>query len=464
MFSIRNIAAAATTLVAAACFAQGTTIETTSSSSAAIKELQPQNVRNGLSVSSSVTTYIQPQLAGGGTGTTAARAQVTFPPTPPPRATVVPMTEAQVDDHILPRNILSQTSDVIAISYNGFRRSQLDPCGCVSHQLGGLDKEARVVKRLQELNVPLVITDAGGYVRDNPTDSDMSRSKILLEALHALGANVVNVGYSDLSGGADKLKSAAEAAKVELISANVNDGSGNLMFKPFSVQTVKAKEGDVKVAFVGVTRPRIPVVRKKSTSATQDMTTPTPAPAQPGSYTVTDMIDALQKYVPEARKQADLVVALVYDRRDKTSEMLKELGEAKPDIAISGEYLQPQANVLDINGTKLVSAGYEGRQTGLLVVSVKDKKVAAASNQFIEIVQSLPDVADITKYVTEAKSLTLAPTAPPAVAGAKPAQLGLDKDDKDDKESKDGKDAKGKDAKSAGTSDKAKPAKLDLNK
>lgn len=450
MHLVRNLSVLAAMCCSCVSFAESTTGVTTSSSSAAINQAQPQNGSvGGLTVSTTITTVPQPRLAG---GNVPPRPQVTFPPTPPPRPTVTPMTQAQVDDHILPRNILSQTSDVVAISYNGFRRSQLDPCGCVSHQLGGLDKEAAVIKRLQELKIPLVVVDAGGYVRDQPTDTDVSRSKLLLKGLHALGANVVNVGYTDLAGGADKLKDIAKAAEVEAISANVNGPDGKLLFAPYTVQTAKTPAGDVKVAFVGVTRPRIPVVHKKATSGTQEAATPAAEGDSSAGYTITDAVDALNKYVPAARQKADVVIALVYDRRDKTAEMLKDLGSAgKVDAAISGEYLQPQANVLDINGTKLVSAGFEGRQTGLLVLSVKDKKIAAASNQFIEIVQSLPSVPEITKFVTEAKALTMAPVGTPA-GGAVPMQLNL------------GKDESSKKSNEKGNAEKAKPAKLDLGK
>lgn len=456
MHSVRNLSIFAALCFSCVGFCQTTTNVTTSSSSAAINQVQPQNVGvGGLTVTTSMSTMSQPRLAG---GNVPVRPQVTFPPTPPPRPPVTPMTQEQVDEHILPRNILSQTSDVVAISYNGFRRSQLDPCGCVSHQLGGLDKEASVIKRLEDLKIPVTVVDAGGYVRDQPTDTDIGRSKLLLKALHTLGANVVNVGYSDLSGGVDKLKGIAKAADVEAISANVTDASGKLLFPPYSVQTVKTPAGDVKIGYVGVTRPRIPVIHKKATSGTQEAASSTPAGGNTEGYTITDAIDALEKYVPEARQKADLVVALVYDRRDKTAEMLKELGDkAKLDVAISGEYLQPQANVLDINGTKLVSAGFEGRQTGLLVVSVKDKKIAAASNQFIEIVQSLPSLPEITKFVTEAKSLTVAPAGTPAIGGAAPAQLDLGKDESE-------KRPAGKTSSDKSSAEKPKPAKLDLGK
>ncbi|MGI8907726.1 MAG: hypothetical protein ACR2IE_14690 [Candidatus Sumerlaeaceae bacterium] len=386
---------------------------TTSTSAFAVKELQPQNVATGgLTVTTTMTAGVKPQVA--------------FPATPAPRPAATTMTQAQLDDHVLPRNILSQTSDVIALSYNGFRRSQLDPCGCVSHQLGGLDKEARVLHRMKDLGIPVLVADAGGYVRDNPTDTDLGRTRILLQALHAMGATAANVGFTDISGGVDKIKSAAETAKIKLISANVADTSGKLLFDPYYVESVKTTAGEVKVAFVGVTRPRVPVAKTKTTSGT--VATPVAGAGQNdsgASFSITDPGEALLKYIPEARQKADLVVALVYDRRDKASELLKDLpAEAKVDIAISGEFLTGQANILDVNGTKLVSGGFEGRQTGLLTFSASDKKVVAASNQFIEILQTIPTVPEITRYVVEAKSLTTPPAGLPVAGKAPPVRLG----------------------------------------
>jgi 2',3'-cyclic-nucleotide 2'-phosphodiesterase (5'-nucleotidase family) len=283
------------------------------------------------------------------------------------------------------------------------------------------------------LEVPTVVADAGGFIRDSPTDPDMGRTRILLKALHDMGLKYANVGYTDIGGGVDKVKNMAQEAGVELISANVSDASGKLLFQPYAVQTVKTKNGEMKVGFIGVTRPRIPVPKRKVTSGTAEAATPTPAPAandKSGGATVGDMQEALQKYVPELRQKSDIVVALIFDRRDKISEFLKDLpAEGKVDVAISGEYLQPQANVLDINGTKLVSAGYEGRQSGLLTFSAKDKKISATSNELIEILQSIPTVPEITKYVNDAKNLTLQPTAvtPTHINAAEAAKLNLSK-------------------------------------
>src|SRR5690606_38877083 len=98
------------------------------------------------------------------------RPAVAFPPTPTPAPKAAPMTEAQLDDFVVPSQYLERTSDVLCIIYNGFRRSQFDPCGCVTHQLGGLDKEARLVTRIEEMKVPALEVDAGGWVRDLPDE------------------------------------------------------------------------------------------------------------------------------------------------------------------------------------------------------------------------------------------------------------------------------------------------------
>src|SRR5690606_4805151 len=79
--------------------------------------------------------FAQQQTTG---SNAAARPAIPFPATPTPKPKEEPMTSEKLDQHLVPSQFLGRTSDVLALVYSGFRRSQVDPCGCVTHQLGGL--------------------------------------------------------------------------------------------------------------------------------------------------------------------------------------------------------------------------------------------------------------------------------------------------------------------------------------
>lgn len=379
---------------------------------------------------SAVSVAQQPATGTGGNVSTPVP-QVNFPATPTPRPEPTPMTQDALETHVLPRELSTESSSVLALVYNGNRRSQVGPCGCVSKQLGGIDKEARVFEVLEKKNVPTVAADAGGYLKDVFTDFDVVRSKAALKAMGVIGYDAVNVGYTDLGAGVKTVREAAEAAKVPLISANIVDASGKPVFEPYRVETVKLSNGqEVKVGFIGVTRPRL-------TAGMAPRWTPTPAPASaPGAttsalnlsvpkmvagsegettggavseaYTVGDPVEALNKYLPELKEKSDLIVLLSYNRREGVKQQLSQLGELARaiDVAVAGEYSAAQTGVQTEGQTRIVSGGYEGRQVGLLMMSVENGDVQKDAHKWIEVEQSIPSVPEVKSIVEEAKAAT----------------------------------------------------------
>jgi 2',3'-cyclic-nucleotide 2'-phosphodiesterase (5'-nucleotidase family) len=360
-----------------------------------------------------------------------ARPAIPFPATPTPKPKEEPMTPEKLDQHLVPSEFLGRTSDVLALVYSGFRRSQVDPCGCVTHQLGGLDKEARLVKRIDELNVPAIQLDAGGFIRDMGDEKAINQSKFLLKGLGQIGYNAINVGYTDLSLSPADLKAAADEAGVKLVSANITDQSGQLAFDPYIVEEVKLTDGsNLKVGVVGVTRPRVEVAGAN----------PTPAPgpgavagAAVGGATVTNPLEAINKYVPEVAEKADFVVILSYDRRSNADKIIGGINDKNlVDVLIMGENNQIQGTVQAIDNIQVVSGGYEGRQLGTLYVELNDEQnVASTWNKHIEVLQTIPPVAEITKIIEEvhgadnpAGSAGTTSTAPAATPAA-PAKLDL---------------------------------------
>ncbi len=123
---------------------------------------------------------------------------------------------------------------MLSVVYNGHRRSSLEPCGCVSHKLGGINREAQVVERLKELSLPVVKLEAGGYIRDNALASENFRvaSKHLLKALAALDYDVLNVGAPDALAGKSFLAENLESYADRLVSGIIVDPTSSA--PPFS--------------------------------------------------------------------------------------------------------------------------------------------------------------------------------------------------------------------------------------
>lgn len=340
----------------------------------------------------------------------AVRPAVAFPPTPTPAPKEAPMDAAALDAHLVPTDFLNRTSDVLGLVYNGFRRSQVDPCGCVSHQLGGLAKEATLVKRLEELKIPILELDAGGFVRDMPDQKMITQSEYLLKGLGKLGYDAVNVGFTDLAIAPDELKKVAKEANVDLVSANIQDASGNLVFSPYVVKTVKLHDGkDMRVGIIGVTRPRVELQGEAANQPSQ--VTSTSGSGSSVTLTITNPTEAAAKYLDEIKDKADFVVVMDYDRRSNAEVILKGIADKQiADVLIMGENAQIQGNVQTSSGTQVVSGGYEGRQMGTLYVELKDNNVQNTWNRHIEVVQTIPSDPEIEKLVEETHDATKADT------------------------------------------------------
>ncbi|MBX7245948.1 MAG: hypothetical protein K1X53_10650 [Candidatus Sumerlaeaceae bacterium] len=322
---------------------------------------------------------------------------------PSPAAPPAPLTEAQLDDLFFPKQASPDTQHSFALTFNGFRRSTLDPCGCVSHQLGGLDKEAQLYERLDAKKIPSIRVDAGGFVRESPSNVALTRSRYLMQGLAALKMDVINVASTDMQGGIPYLKELQTSNSLTFVSANIVDQTSEPLFAAYQIVPVQLASGDtVRVGVIGVTAQR-PLLKGPAAGK--------PASSLDGTYTITDPAEALKKHLPELRKKADIVVALIYDNRENAKVLLSSLGaDSGINFAVNGENMAPNAAMETLPGdVRLVSGGFEGRQSGQIIATVKDKKLVAAANQYIEIVQTIPVVPPITKIVEAAKQAVLAP-------------------------------------------------------
>ncbi len=379
--------------------------------------------------------FAQPARAAEAGASSTPVPEVSFPATPTPAPPPAPLSAEGVEQHFLPREFSTSNTAALALVYNGNRRSQIGPCGCKTKQLGGIDKEARLIELLKEKNVPTVAVDAGGYMKDVFTDFDVQRTKAALKIMGMLSFDALNVAYTDLGSGVEKLKDEARGASVPLVSANIVGADDKPVFEPYRVHSITLRSGEeVKVGFIGVTRPRLAsgmAPRWTPTPAAGAAVTTTSATAlkpQPGTgaerdrtrgsegaavagaeaYNVADPVEALKKYIPELKEKSDVIVLLSYGKRQAVKDQIKALGELgkEIDVAVAGEYTAAQTTVETEGSTRIVSGGYEGRQVGLLLAEVVDGEIKQLAQKFIEIEQSIPSVEQIKNVVTQTTQVT----------------------------------------------------------
>jgi 2',3'-cyclic-nucleotide 2'-phosphodiesterase (5'-nucleotidase family) len=363
--------------------------------------------------------------------------------TTPARVTPTPFTAEQVNEHFLPKNAPADLSDVVSVVYSSARRSQLDPCGCVGKQLGGLDKEARLIQWLKDQQLPVVQLDAGGFLKGAGNQVWVLQARLLLRGLGKLKVDAINVGVSDLDAGLKMLQEEQTTASLPFISANIV-AEGKPVFAPYKIIETKTKSGKpLRIGVIGVTRgavqtslpPRPAATRMTTGPATTVRTTGTATiPVAPNSrtgawileelpkglgaeaspadsnttnaYEVIDQVEAIRKYLDEVAQNSDVVILLDFEARDFVTRTLTRLGADadKIHIAVAGEYLQPVHNVTLVGKTRLVSAGFEGRYVGHMMFTAADDQITTPANSLIEVVQSIPSVPEFTELMNDARA------------------------------------------------------------
>ena len=93
--------------------------------------------------------------------------------------------------------------------------------------------------------------DAGNALFKSAATSDeqaRKRAEFILRSMGELGTSAMAVGSRDLAAGPEFLKKAAARARVQLLSANLADGSGKLLFSA----STKLSVGGVRVGLLGI--------------------------------------------------------------------------------------------------------------------------------------------------------------------------------------------------------------------
>jgi 5'-nucleotidase len=223
----------------------------------------------------------------------------------------------------------------------------------------------------------VLLADTGNF-SDNPTPSGALKTRALLEGMTRLGYQVANVGERDLTAGFDELTERVRGLPLKLVSSNlVRQDSKEPVFAPFTVVKVSGGKGrkDVRVGVLGVVRFN-PVFQKAGPTGTNIVIVP---PAE-----------ALQKLVPEVRKQADVVVVLAALHKDDA----RGIARAVPGIDfVLGAFANMISGTADEveGGTHLLYVGNQGKYVGESRVSIQDGKVASVANYMHMLTARYPD-------------------------------------------------------------------------
>lgn len=234
--------------------------------------------------------------------------------------------------------------------------------------MGGLARRVSYTKAFKEKfpNVPMLMVDSGNFLADERSTHGELRfdarlkNDLVIKAYEQFTVDAANLSWHDLFY-FSKLKAAAPASHAleRYLSANAtNQTAGSFTPARFLVREVSArrsggegaktedaKNADVKkirVAFVGLTEP-LGSSRK--------------------GFNITDPVEAAKTVVPEAKRKADLVIALAYVRTTEAVRLAREVPGIDVVIAGNGEMFTPP---MKFGETLIVFTPYETRTLGEL--------------------------------------------------------------------------------------------------
>jgi hypothetical protein len=158
-----------------------------------------------------------------------------------------------------PSDVPPPRGRVVSIVYTSNVGGEYERCGCPVHPLGGLGRRAAEVDRIRAESDGVISVDAGdlflpaeeGPTRGRPpvaTELER-RARLLAAATARLGVTAFTPGERDLALGVPLLSRVLADAKVPVISANLVDARGRLLFPADRVVEVAG----VKVGIFGVT-------------------------------------------------------------------------------------------------------------------------------------------------------------------------------------------------------------------
>ncbi|MBJ6761913.1 5'-nucleotidase [Myxococcaceae bacterium JPH2] len=198
----------------------------------------------------------------------------------------------------------------------------------------------------------MLVLDAGNAlfkstdIREDPTAR--ARAELLLQQMEAQGYAAMAVGARDLMLGVDFLKTRTKGTKLKLLSANLTDAKGQLLFPASQVVTA----GGLKVGVVGVSPPTGPALP--------------PAPPVRGL----PVLPAVSAEARRLRKEehVDLVVVLAAVPYDATVRLAQDVEGV--DFVVQSHEGRGEGMAQRQGLATLIPPGERGRQVAKLELSI----------------------------------------------------------------------------------------------
>jgi hypothetical protein len=251
-----------------------------------------------------------------------------------------------------------------AIFYTCDTVGHIRPCECSTGHAGGISR--RMTFLSGQLDVPYLLLDAGNVVA-GPRDWELLELEYILQGYQAMGYHAVNVGHTEVSLDADRLRDLGERFDF-FVSSNVVDETGETIFPPYRVVDLTE---NYRVGVLGIAGDSI-----RGGELGEGVRVLPPG-------------DAIARYLPELEKEVDTIVLLAFADEDRMKEIADRFYEI--DTIVGGKVTQPTREPVRANRSVLVYMTDKGKAVGRLDIERADAGEPAIKNDIHMLLDEVPD-------------------------------------------------------------------------
>lgn len=292
----------------------------------------------------------------------------------------------------------------LAVFYGAELMGSIDDCGCPGHPQGGLPWRLGYTEGFRG-----AYPDAGylqldaGHSMANVIDVDgnlypdqVTKNDWVVQAFDRFNFDAVNITHNDIyylarflhDGGVWDKAVQEHPALTRFISANLEPVKPGLIAPPaYVVRNISGKRipgGMAKIAIIGLTEPN-PVLPKHT------------------GFNVTNPEVALEKILPKARAEADLVFVMYYASPEIADSLAKRLSGQVDAFIVAHPQARETQPKLD-TPEKMVYARFQTRNLGELRVHLDPaRKPSSMTNRYITLDELLPKDPIAEKMAADAK-------------------------------------------------------------
>lgn len=236
-----------------------------------------------------------------------------------------------------------------------------------------------------EKSRPNVIKLDSGNLFGVRSEVERKQTEFLCEHTGALGYSVIGLGEWDLNYGLAFLRDMEKKHGLKFVNANLRRGADKkLVFPPYVVY----ERGGLRVAEIAVLSPRYKIVTMTS---------------EPDDYVADSPRDALDRFLPELKQKADLVILHAQMPSAEVRQLLLDMGPGTGiDVCIEGHDPKQYRRPSWVGDVLLLAANNQGKYVGQADLLVSRKGVIDQESAKVTIHaldENAPEVESLRKKV-----------------------------------------------------------------